>query len=403
MSPLVRCASLVLACAGALLGAPPIVLAEGAAGERAQAMRTMLRAVAEHEADMINAAEEAAVEAARAAMDQGPVERVIAYREAYWRTLRKLRAEAFERAALDDETVLFAFDPNDFLDPAWNVEEMIDPEDPAFHDPQFQAAFAEVLIAPPKGKTAADIADFDDRYADCVCVVGAEPGIACSGVLVAPNVVLTAGHCSRDFFPTEVRVGLIRDAPVESARVVLIARHPEYSDALPRRDLMVLIIDPPITSAEPRAVAGPGEITAGARAAVAGFGRSPGGLGAAHGVRRATDQLSVISADCAGPDASGDYNCTPETELVAADRHGRSPGADACEGDSGGPLFVKVGDQWKLAAIVSRKAFVDGKSSPRPCGDGGVYVRIDRFWDWIRAVPQGIWPHDEEPDPQPEP
>ena len=55
---------------------------------------------------------------------------------------------------------------------------------------------------------------------------------------------------------------------------------------------------------------------------------------------------------------------------------------DACFGDSGGPLYIDVGNGAALIGVVSR-----GSSSPgEPCGGGGVYVRADKVVAWIQKT-----------------
>jgi secreted trypsin-like serine protease len=60
---------------------------------------------------------------------------------------------------------------------------------------------------------------------------------------------------------------------------------------------------------------------------------------------------------------------------------------DSCNGDSGGPAYVQVDGEWHLAGATSRAT----ASSLRPCGDGGIYTRIDAYEEWIRSVPGGVW------------
>ena len=96
--------------------------------------------------------------------------------------------------------------------------------------------------------------------------------------------------------------------------------------------------------------------------------------------------MPVASADCRGEvdgeDDNVTYGCDVGLELVA----GRPLLArDSCTGDSGGPFYVldKTGNQWLLAAATSRAT----DSSMSSCGDGGVYVRVDRYRGWIDAIP----------------
>jgi len=57
------------------------------------------------------------------------------------------------------------------------------------------------------------------------------------------------------------------------------------------------------------------------------------------------------------------------------------------EGDSGGPLFVKDGDTWKIAGVLSGglgeslSNFQDGNY-----GDISVYIRVSQSIEWIQSV-----------------
>jgi secreted trypsin-like serine protease len=109
------------------------------------------------------------------------------------------------------------------------------------------------------------------------------------------------------------------------------------------------------------------------------------------GIKRMVD-VPMASVDCAGsaktpngpvPDPSY-YHCASGRELVAG---AESLDKDACNGDSGGPLYILSQDgSLYLAATTSRAT---GTPGMRPCGDGGIYVRSDgAILKWIQS--QGI-------------
>jgi endonuclease G len=52
---------------------------------------------------------------------------------------------------------------------------------------------------------------------------------------------------------------------------------------------------------------------------------------------------------------------------------------DSCTGDSGGPFYIAAGKGWLLAGATSRST----DSAVLPCGDGGIYMRLDRYREWI--------------------
>src|SRR5262249_21987834 len=99
--------------------------------------------------------------------------------------------------------------------------------------------------------------------------------------------------------------------------------------------------------------------------------------------RKLQTDVPIASPDCRGSiDGRDDhdwYRCDVGLELVAGKpllEH------DTCNGDSGGPFYVAKDDAWMLAGATSRAT----ASAVNNCGDGGIYVRVDRFVDWIGTV-----------------
>jgi endonuclease G len=146
----------------------------------------------------------------------------------------------------------------------------------------------------------------------------------------------------------------------------------------------VLILESPVKDVAPRQIATPEIINAAPHARVVGFGttESTGFFG--YGIKRQTD-VPIASNSCEGQVNGRDdqtvYGCDPALELIAG-----KPllAKDTCTGDSGGPLYVSDGrDGWLLAGATSRAT----KAALNTCGDGGVYVRVDRYLDWIQSIP----------------
>jgi endonuclease G len=102
-----------------------------------------------------------------------------------------------------------------------------------------------------------------------------------------------------------------------------------------------------------------------------------------YGVKRQVD-VPIASNDCRGSSAGHDdhtaYGCDIGLEIVA----GRPLLAqDSCNGDSGGPFYVLDKKKWVLAGVTSRAT----DSAMHNCGDGGIYVRVDRYRSWIDGLP----------------
>jgi secreted trypsin-like serine protease len=217
------------------------------------------------------------------------------------------------------------------------------------------------------------------EFSDCVAV-GDDELWGCTGTLIAPNVVLTAGHCER--LHTRIFVGL---DPTKKGRIFKVRthiRHPKF-DADLRNDLMILILEKKVTGVTPRKLATKALVDEASIAKVVGFGSTRLDGTGRLGTRLETD-VPIVSVACRGSVGgrkdSAVYGCHLSRELVAGKPlllH------DTCKGDSGGPLFVEnAAGQWLLAGTTSRGTDL----AKTMCGDGGLYVRVDAYKQWISSV-----------------
>jgi secreted trypsin-like serine protease len=218
------------------------------------------------------------------------------------------------------------------------------------------------------------------EFLDCVAV-GSDAQWGCSGTLIGPNVVLTAGHCAdfatRVFFGNDVK---------KVGKVVAVkqrVRHPEYRRGK-HNDLMVLILQERVETVEPRKMASKSLIDKATDGRIIGFGHvDPNGL-FGYGIKRMVD-VPIVSSNCRGKidgeDDNLSYGCDRGLEIVA----GRPLlERDSCKGDSGGPFYILDGaGEWLIAGATSRAT----DSAMHTCGDGGIYVRVDRYRNWIESIP----------------
>ena len=112
-------------------------------------------------------------------------------------------------------------------------------------------------VLPVIGGTAAD-------FPDLVALRDASGTLLCSGTLIAPDAVLTAGHCARTDLVTAGGIAVRGMAP--------------FPDAAATEDVAVIFLATPATVA-PRALAtgwAAFEIVDGASAVVAGYGTTGG-------------------------------------------------------------------------------------------------------------------------------
>ena len=249
-----------------------------------------------------------------------------------------------------------------------------------FQDPRYLAnAHALALRSGGRTRVIGGARVPATEFLDCVAV-GNDNQWGCTGTLIAPKVVLTAGHCAD--FATRIFIGTDVTQPGTIVKVSKSVRHPQYHKGK-RNDLMVLILEKSVDGVAPRKFAKKARVDSATDGRVMGFGNTDPGASFGYGQKRFVD-VPVASPGCRGSvdgeDDNVTYGCDVGLELVA----GRPLLArDSCTGDSGGPFYLQHDDQWLLAAATSRAT----DSSMHNCGDGGVYVRVDRYRTWINSIP----------------
>jgi len=211
----------------------------------------------------------------------------------------------------------------------------------------------------------------------------------CSGTLVAPTVVLTAGHCFDDGAPPDnVLIGATTLAEPEDGEVIEIAAGFVFPDPDATEDLTVLVLAHP-SSRKPRPIAtgwARVDITNGATVALVGYGAIN------EDGDEFVDELQEASATITDFDCTRSLGCNagarPDGELGAG-----GGGIDTCPGDSGGPLYL-VTDYGTFLAGVTSRSYDDAELV---CSEGGIYVRPDKLVAWIEQVSGVPVTHGPEP------
>src|SRR3954465_9140067 len=247
------------------------------------------------------------------------------------------------------------------------------------------AASAALAIAP--ASSLAIVGGHDAGPYPSVARITFGQSFLCTGTLIAPNWVLTAGHCGSitgaavgtpASWPAaliDVRVGGHTDTQGEKVPVSQAIVEPSYL-ATSGYDITLLQLSRNAAEA-PSPVSGTSETALwapGTSETIVGWGTTSEG-GSTPSVLQEAAVPITTDAYCGG--AYSDFD--PKTMVCAGFPQG---GVDTCQGDSGGPLFGGSAGALKLVGATS---FGEGCAE---AGKPGVYARVadTALRTWIASV-----------------
>lgn len=231
----------------------------------------------------------------------------------------------------------------------------------------------------------------EGEFPEC-CIIGQRNTNAtiswfCTGVLIDGTTVISAAHCINSFSASYVVAFNLesifvdlseRDTEIIDVRRVSVNRD-YYNHRLGANDISVLILQEEAQT-QPVPLATTNQINQAAEVNLVGFGNDDKNSTKGFGTKRevTVDIVSLRRRDNENLNKEeSKYGFESDLEFVAG-----GGGFDSCKGDSGGPAYIMVNGERRVAGLTSRAV----KDHEFVCGDGGIYTRVDTQVEYIESV-----------------
>jgi hypothetical protein len=195
-------------------------------------------------------------------------------------------------------------------------------------------------------------------------------GNLCTGTALAPDLVLTAGHCVA---PAATYRVLLPDIKPPGLAVRSATVHPrynpkDYASGRVTADVALIKLEQPLPAAiVPAALAPTRPVAPGDRFVIAGYGATAHGSETGNGTARTA---ALVATGKPG---------TLQIRLFDPATRDARPGLGACTGDSGGPAFAEGNGAFAVIGVVS---WSTGAASTAGCGGltGVTPLALYRAW-----------------------
>jgi secreted trypsin-like serine protease len=264
-------------------------------------------------------------------------------------------------------------------------------------------ALAIMAGAPPDAPAARVDANVPGSLFAGVAAINVNGGTY-SGVVIAPQYVLTAGHVAAAGSAASMQVILNAGGTPWTSAVLNATIYPTFS--FPYDDLAVLQLAAPVPAGIPVYPMYGGPLQTGLILVLAGYGESGNGnvgpsVGSATGVKRTgentLDELTT-TLDNSGLTSRFfvyDFDGPSGAGPLGGPTLGNAIETMVAVGDSGGPSFVQVGAGLQVLGINTFAASTVPNQSPTyTFGNlgGGIVAADPRFAAWLQTTTQGTMP-----------